>query len=251
MDGEGVIQFAISTPRNDLRAHIDHALSLGLPEAESSHRQISLIANGPGALGYDFDTPGETIAVNGALKLFTDRGKAPDYWICCDPQGPGDNTVTPIDFLSGELPDRTTYLVASKCHPGLFERLKGKDVWLWHVNDVPVPGKRQIPCAVSVTICALLLLHRPPFSYTRVDTYGWDCCFSGEDHHAGPGALSNTPGRIIIEVGDGDFYNSTSTWACEVRDATGVLPVLRWCGTDVVIHGPSMLAAIVPEYAGA
>lgn len=255
MDGSP-IEFAISTPSNPetIRGQIAHALTLGLPEADASRKQLHLIANGPSARGYDFDALAQghhspevlvdTWALNGALRLFTDRSAAPTAWLACDPQ------ALVGDFLSGALPVETTYLVASKCHPLVFDLLKDRKVQLWHVNDQPAPGKRQVPCAVSVTISALLLAQR--LGYRRIDVWGWDLCFGADGaHHAATGDLGIGE-QVDIDVGEGADtmrFRSHPTWACEVTDASKVLPVLKWAGVDVVIHGMSMLAAIMPEYA--
>lgn len=252
MDGAGPIEFSVSTPASDdeLRENIAHALSLGLREADSAIKHLNILANGPSARNVRLGTlKGDSMALNNSLKLFTDEGGSPTYWIGCDPQ------KELAQFVTGGLswnnpPEKTIYLVASKCHPRVFEALRQRDVRLWHVNDIAIPGKRQVPCAVSVTICAMLLAGR--LGYRTIDVYGWDCCYDGDRDHAAPTRLPATAQRIQIEVGEppnASYFVSNPTWACEVNDAKGVLPVLRWCGTDVKIHGRSMVTAILPEFA--
>jgi len=252
----GPIEFAVSTPATDdvLRENIAHALSLGLPEADCKVKHLNLIANGPSARRLRLSSlEGDTMALNGSIDLFTKEGGYPTYWIGCDPQ---ENLAN----LLIDAPDKTVYLVASKCHPKVFDRLWDRDVRLWHVNDIPIPDKRQVPCAVSVTICALLLAQR--LGYRSVDVHGWDCCYENERHHAGHELATGLPAtsqRITIKVGGEDnadytdptarYFDSNPTWACEINDAKGVLPVVRWAGTEVKIHGPSMIAAILPEFA--
>lgn len=236
------IAFDIETPKVDFQSHVDHALTLKLPEADAREKTLHLYANGPSARLADLEPGCDTMAINGALRLFTDQGVAPTYWIACDPQ------ELVLSFLT-EIPEDTTYLVASKCDPAVFDRLKDRNVRLWHVNDSDAPNKRRVPVAVSVTICALMLAHR--LGYRTIHVWGWDCCYDGDQHHAGPGALSVSSQRISIEVMSDppQIFASNPTWACEVNDAKGVLPVLRWCGTDVWIHGRSMIGAILTEYA--
>jgi hypothetical protein len=243
------MDFTIQTPKSDQRvpANIAHALGLGLPEIDTSERSLHIVANGPTAREFfRHRFFGDTMALNGALGVFVDHGRAPTYWAGCDSQ----------EELAGflkEAPPTTTYLVASRCHPAVFDRLRNHDVRLWHVSDYPAAGKRRVPCAVSITLCAAMLAQR--LGYRRLDMWGWDCCFSGSsledvgEHHAGQGELSATPEPIEIEIDDEpERYISTSTWMCEISDAQGILPVLRWCGTDVVIHGRSLISAIIPEF---
>lgn len=246
MDGFSPIKFALQTPGSDEehRRQIAHALTLGLPEIDTNTKRLHIVANGPTACGFNHDLPGDTMALNGSLRLFTDIGKAPTYWAACDPQ------KALAGFLNGPLPTTTTYLIASKCHPAVFERLHDYDVRLWHVNDQPIPAeKHAVPCAVSITLCAAMLAQR--LGYRRLDMWGWDCCFAKDgSHHAGPGGLSSTPEKIEIEIdGVDEHFWITPTWGCEVEDARGILPVLKWCGTDVVIHGRSLISAICPEFA--
>ena len=250
MDGLSPIEFEVSTPLSDevCLEHIQHALSLGLPEIDINDRRLNIVANGPSARGFFKEKrDGDSMALNGALGLFLEYDRVPTYWAACDPQ------AELADFLR-VAPKLTKYIVASKCHPGVFERLRNHDVRLWHINDAEIPGKRRVPCAVSITICAMQLAHRLGYHY--IDMWGWDCCFSGKtleevgDHHAGKGDLSTTPQAIEIEIeGVEERYISNPTWACEFNDAQGVLPVLRWCGAEIAIHGRSLVSAIIPEFA--
>lgn len=230
------VLFDIHTPLNNrtIKRQIKQAMALGLKEADPdpvSH--LNIVANGPSARGVTFQGP--VLALNGAINLFPPE-RPPNMWAACDPQ------ALVADFLQNPSLD-TTFLVASKCHPSVFKRLAGHDVRLWHINDQDIPGVRKVPTAVSVTLCALMLMHR--LGWRKIDVWGWDCCFGSDgSHHASGEGAPPMPGVINIEVDDGRFYKSTATWAAEVKDASGILPVLAWCGTEVNIHGDGMVAAI-------
>ena len=63
-------------------------------------------------------------------------------------------------------------------------------------------------------------------------------------------AVNATSDPVEIEIdGVDERYTSSATWACEAKDASGILPVLKWCGVDIAIHGRSLIAAILPEFA--
>lgn len=195
------VSFDIQTPATDdtLGAHIAHALSLGLPECDDQPlKTLTVIANGPSASLYDFDSSGPTLALNGALKLFTDRGKAPTYWACCDPQ------ALVADFLI-DPPLSTIYLVASKCHPLVFQMLQGRDVRLWHIDDHPMTrtGVRAVAVASSVTLCAISQLSQLSRieGYRHFETYGWDACFNGTEDHAGHHVEDFPDNTVSVAVG--------------------------------------------------
>jgi hypothetical protein len=279
------VAFEILVPCNgdELAANIAHALSLGLPEFDDAPlKTLSVIANGPSATLYDFDAPGPTLALNGALKLFTDRGKAPTYWACCDPQ------ALVADFLT-DPPMSTIYLVASKCHPLVFQMLQGRDVRLWHIDDHPMvkEGHRAVSVASSVTLCAMTLMSR--FGFRHFETYGWDACFYGTEHHAGQHVCDYPENTVSVSVGatqvtippsrsptplesllskvalainrfavwlsnlkpipqptqsfeGGREFLTTSTWAAEAQDAT---IQLHYADTTVNINGDGMVKAII------
>jgi hypothetical protein len=232
----GLIEFDIRTPcdTGTLVEHVRRSRSLGLPELEQAPERperLRLIANGPSALGASLS--GLTMACNGALKLFTGQGLAPTYWIACDPQ------ELVADFLV-DAPEATTYLVASKCHPAVFDRLKGRDIIVWHVGDESTDGADlplRIPTATSVTLCAMSVAHS--LGFRDIETWGWDGCYFNGADHAVPQAHD---GQVITNwVGDLSF-TTTPTWCAEAVDARLQLEAAPY---NVAVHGGGMIDAIL------
>jgi hypothetical protein len=219
-----------------IKHQIRYAMQLGLPEFDGEDRKtLHLVANGPSAR--NLNLTGDTAALNGALSLFK---TPPRYWLACDPQ------ALVADFLTN--PDQaTTYLLASKCHPTVFDRLAAYDVQLWHTNDIVIPeiqNCRRVPAAVSITCCALMLFAR--MGYRRINIYGWDCSIANDgEHHAGQGRMNNSQ-HVEIIVGNRQF-NTTQSLCAEAQDAVNIIPVLEWMGCEIVIHGNSMIQAIREE----
>ncbi len=243
-DFQGTVQFDLHTPcgEEQIRANIASALRRKLPEAHLDGPFVRIIAGGPSARQAPLDGP--TLAVNGALKLFTDEGKAPTWWACADPQGPAVE-----NFLRGPLPEETVYLVASKCDPVIFERLKHRDVRVWHVSDFvgvlddtgQPTGLFPIPCGSTVTTCAISLMLR--LGYPRQEVWGWDCCF-GDDGSTHANAQEHFFHEVIdLDIG-GRNFKTTRSWALEAQDVVNkVWPVFTWLGTEVNIMGDGMLKA--------
>lgn len=236
LDAPRPVQFDIRTPVNDdrLKRNIDHALSLGLPEADQSTiKSLRVIANGPSARRALL-TGCETLALNGSLKLFTDVGLAPTYWAGCDPQ------PLMAQFLKS-APQDTIYFVASKCDPVVFETLQGHDVRLWHIDDTEIPYVRSVPTAVSVTLTALHLMTR--LGYRHFDMWGWDGCYlNGLDHAVTQD--HNDSETITVDVGPNAErrFQTTGSWTAEVNDAVQQLALADY---QVTINGGGMIGEIM------
>lgn len=237
----GVISFDVKTPLDGdtLVAHVKHALTLGLPELRDFEYPwegaLKVIANGPSSRQADLS--GKTLAINGALKLFTDKGLAPTYWMACDPQ------ELVADFLK-DAPAETTYLVASKCAPAVFEALKDRNVVLFHIHEECTnsltEGLGHVSRAVSVTICSFEIMAR--LGWRRFDCFGWDGCVQDGQEHAV--AQTNMGGHIEIEHLD-HTYTTRPCWALEAQDA---VDALRGFPFPIHIHGGGFMGAVLGFY---
>lgn len=229
---QGLVEFDIRVPVDDegLRANVRSCLARGLPEVGYSGGRadrLTIIANGPSAL-QALPCEGPTLAVNGSLRLF-DEGAT--WWAGCDPQ------EHMADFLT-DPPRETVYLVASKCHPAVFEALKNRTVVVWHVDDHAtwdlLSERDPIRTGVSITIVAFELMSR--FGFRRFTTWGWDGCYMDGKDHAVPQAI--VPSNIENEVGD-QVFNTTTSWALEAQDAWRKLSA-----ADIDIRGGGMIGAV-------
>lgn len=229
----GLVRFDIRTPKADLAGQVDNCLARGLPDVpilNARPERLRIIANGPSAQHAPLDGP--TLALNGALKTFTDRGRFPTFWAACDPQ------ELVVNFLE-VAPPETIYLLASKCHPEVFKRLAGRQVFTWHILEGStlelIGHKAPVMSGVTITIVALELMTKLGFG--RFETWGWDGCFMDGQGHAHEQTLPDD--AITLEVGDLSFQTRPS-WALEVKNAVDdFLP--RY---DVRIMGGGLIGAL-------
>jgi len=239
METGPIIEFDVKTPLDDqtIRGNVLHALSLGLQEAAPtnfprSQPNLRVIAGGPSARKADLS--GATLAVNNSLQVFTDKGQSPTYWAGCDPQ------AHLADFLKSP-PIQTTYLVASKADPSVFEALKHRKVILWHIDD-PCVGdliehRNPIMTACSITLTSFTLMRM--LGYETFETWGWDGCYMDGRHHAND--QIHVGNNIEIDVGSKTFQTTTN-WALEAQDAEDKIYGL---GHKVTIRGGGMIGAIL------
>lgn len=219
---------------------IGASIARGIPDAVE-RCALTIVANGPTARQVDLrGIETATLALNGSLKLFVDQGLAPTYWAACDPQ------ERLADLLPDNPPEDTLYYVASKCHPAVFEKLKDRQVCLWHLCDHPAPGRVRQALACSVTISASWLMHR--LGFTDFEYWGWDGCFVDGQHHAGASDWPDVPvmhmnygGKIQNgEVLGGRTFATTRSWAAEAKGADQFFQLAEYFDIGIKINGDGM-----------
>jgi hypothetical protein len=121
-----------------------------------------------------------------------------------------------------ENPEGTKYLVSSRCSKSMFDRLKGRDIYLWHMweGDLGKPVYRGEPafvCGATVVLSAIPVALT--LGYKHLHFFGFDSSFkSKEQHHAY--AQPETAQMLQVRVGDpvnGRLFETTATWAGQVQ----------------------------------
>lgn len=218
------------------RSNIDHALSLNLPSCEKNPKAnwaIDLFASGPSSRG--IPKARRTAAVNNAINQFGPEG--PTYWIACDPQ------ELVASFIPADPPTNTTYLLATKCHPSVFQKLQDRKVLIWQTDEHELAeGVLGVPTAISVTLCAINVLAQ--MGCTAINTHGWDGCFINGEGYAIP---QEAPGTRKTLHMNGVQYQTTDTWAAEAEDAVNQFTRDRG-HYSVKINGPGMIGDIVRHF---
>ena len=97
-----------------------------------------------------------------------------------------DAKVDAVDYFR-KPQDITSYLLASQCHPNLYERLAGRKIAMWHFlgqcDDPSVfRGEAQINwgCMVGVLAVQMALY----LGFQELHFFGFDCSYVADEHHA-------------------------------------------------------------------
>ena len=245
--GTEIVGFQAILPCSDeiCLGQIAQTEKLGLPDA-LTRNSLAIIANGPSARGLDLRTfEGHTMALNGSIQLFLEQGLCPTYWACCDPQ------EQVADMLPENPPYNTTFLVASKCHPRVFHKLRNNDVLVWHIKDYPAEGRHRISLCSSITLSATWLMYR--MGFTDFEYWGWDGCFMEGKHHASqdndwstkPILYMNYGGKVENnEVVGGRTFTTTRTWAAEGKGAEQFFQLAEYFDIGIKIHGDGMFECV-------
>lgn len=227
-------------PIDSARRNIQSALRRGLPELQPQGPQLMplmIMAPGPSGARARRSTPA-VMAVNGALKIFAAQGGAPSFWAGCD-AGPALAACIP-----DEPPAQTTYFVASRCAPQVFDALAGRNVVVWHLAEPAVAdllmGRFVVPTATTVTLCAMWLGYA--MGFRRIETWGWDGCYMADAPYSIAQAPTGSRHKVSIGSPEGPSFDTTGTWLDEAREARAVLDEAPF---SVKIHGGGMFAAIL------
>lgn len=123
------------------------------------------------------------ITCSGAHRFLRDRGIVPTWHLDVDPR------PHKVALLGAPHPD-TTYLLASACHPDLFDHLADSRVELWHVFDPSDEGARRLPPGEwAVTGGANAGLRAMAMGrllgFRALHVFGMDGCAGPTGQHAG------------------------------------------------------------------
>lgn len=167
-----------------LFANMDAAIARGYPQVKEAQSAktgaILLVASAPSVKGQlelikKMKAAGSPIvAIKGAHDWLIDNGVMPDYALAIDPQ------EHRIAFYKPQ--PSVHYMIASQCHPAMFDNLDGYQVTLWH----PYVKKGQdrpkncmlIGGGTTSGLRAISLFY--VLGYRQFELFGFDSCNDGD-----------------------------------------------------------------------
>jgi len=190
------------------------ASARALPRIEAHyalrHEPIALVCYGPSLndTWQQVKSFKYIMTCSGAHKFLVERGVIPTWHVEVDPR---EHKVT----LIGQPQQKTQYLIASTCHPAVFDHLSGYDVRLWHVFDNAEDGLRTLPhgewalpggCSVGLRTMTIARF----FGFTDQHIFGMD----GSEGETGKHAASHPnqqPIHYLTEYpeGSGTMWKTT------------------------------------------
>jgi 2-polyprenyl-3-methyl-5-hydroxy-6-metoxy-1,4-benzoquinol methylase len=185
------------------------------------------------------------ISCSGAHKFLLERGIVPTYHVEVDPRAHK-------TLLMGPPHPDVEYLIASTCHPKLFDHLAGQRVTLWHVFDSKEEGIRTLPhgewaitggCNVGLRALTLAGF----LGFRDLHVFGMDGCEGASGKHAA--AHPNQPtGSAACEYppGSGTVYRTTPAMLEAARGTWHELdqmPAVR-----ATFYGEGLVQAMARDY---
>ena len=227
--------------------NIRNALKLPFPwlQMAAAHEGHAAIIGGGPSLKDDIEEirqrqrHGQVIfSTNNTYNFLVENGIIPDCQVMIDARAENKEFIRPIS-------DSLHYL-ASQCHPQVFDKVKGKNVVLFHsffsdgIFDIignnsgdPLVGGGSTVCLHSIALAWIL-------GYRNFHLYGMDSSYDGESGHAYAQVLNDND--KIIEVGMNDKRYRVAPWmATQLEDFKELAKEMIERGCVITVHGKKLL----------
>lgn len=241
-----IYAFAVRKPERIKNIQLNFELNVPQLQQLPVHERVAaLVCYGPSlkdtwrtlpTLGMDVYT------VSGSHDFLLERGIVPKGHIECDPR------LHKADFTKNADP-RIEYLLASCCHPKVYENVLGKaPVQMWHAwdgDDVEAAITKLWPNAftllggsnVGLRALAVLSAH----GYRDFNIYGMDCSLAEGERHAGAHGGKVQPHFKVRPMGSDREFVTTRQLVSGAREAVHLISILSGRGFKFSITGDGLL----------
>lgn len=233
-----------------LFANMDAAIARGYPQVKQAQEAktgaILLVASAPSVKGQlelikKMKAAGSPIvAIKGAHDWLIENGVMPDYALAIDPQ------EHRIAFYKPQA--SVHYMIASQCHPAMFDNLDGCQVTLWH----PYVKKGQdrpkncmlIGGGTTSGLRAISLFY--VLGYRQFELFGFDSCNDGELLRVNGDGLKDGDKLIEVKIDpNGEIFDCNMSMALQAEHFQtyyDYLPDATFNG-----HGRGLIQAIIKK----
>lgn len=235
---------------NDLHSNFYATLERGFTPINdllgSYHGTCSIVGSGPTIRQTHKELVGDVIAINSAISYLLDCGIVPKFGVLWD-------GTEIVEKFARPHPD-ITYLVASRCHPKVFERLKDCKVIVWHAG-----GDHDIAEVMSKPEVIAKMTHQPlicggsagvtrtlyvasVLGYTDIHLFGADSCYTGNDTHVRGSVVPEKD--IMVSLGNNTegspaiWFRTTPEWCAQVNEYRSIYALTVSGRLSALTKGP-------------
>jgi len=243
-----------------LLAQIEANTKRGLPEfipyPNPHTAKIVLVGSGPSVEGQldsilEHKKRGRLIvALKGAHDFLLQNGIKPDWCVMLDPQ---EKILNCVQLKEPDI----TYLIASQCHPAVFEHLKENYVILWHAlsgigEEKLLQNKVLLGGGTTTGMRTLNMVYSLGYRYAHL--YGFDSCLTEKDGEAykrvnihSKDGMDKPASTIDVWVGKRRFW-ANPAMAAQANEFQQAMAVLK--GMKVNIHGDGLIREMWQHHIG-
>lgn len=237
-----MMQSVLNTAQEIVQENLDATFKRGytpfVPAETKNENPVSLVGAGSSLASTYKDIVGDIMTCNSAHDFLIGKGIIPKYAMFWD--------ANPImaDIIKAPHKD-VIYLVASRCHPSLFEKLKGCDVRVWHAmggEDVEKflikHQKREAMIAGGSSGVTRALFLAGVMGYSEMHLFGVCDANDGKTTHV----IGSLAKQTIIDIRVcGKWWKLAPWMAMQAADFKTLAPILKANGVRLLVHGKGFL----------
>jgi len=173
-------------------------------------------------------------SLNNTHDWLIERRIIPDFHVMMDARQEN------AEFVRNWHP-KVTYLIASQCHPDVFDALEGANVKVWHAHGAKAHEVVQEPMIMgSGTVISRAVHIAHDSGMRQFSLYGVDSSYEGEKHHAYKQELNNNENILEFWMG-GKEYQTTGAFAAQAEDFLAQAKTLESMGSSFEFHCDGLL----------
>jgi len=204
---------------------------------------VSIVGSGP-SIQFTFDDlTGDVMAINSAIGYLLDQDIVPKFGMIWDADEICKNFAVPHPDI--------TYLIGSRCHPKVFERLKDCEIIVWHaggdhnINELMVEkGLLEEPMvnggSAGVTRAMYLAVG---LGYKPLHIFGADSCYRENATHINGSLVPEKDLMVAIGNDPPLFFRTTPEWCSQVNEFRDIYSIFSHpkVNIDISVYGEGML----------
>lgn len=214
-------------------------------------RELMIVGGGPSLKDYleeirEKQARGAWImSLNGAYEYLQENEIISDCMMMLD--------ARPVNTKFVKNPNgKTLFMIASQCHPDIFEALKEKVVVLWHSDAQQFPNQKVQKIAElkglrgaqavagGQTVGARALILAFLMGFRKMYLYGFDSSYTDGHHHPYEQKQNDTEATIELEVGS-KKYITTPLFARQVYTIQQQRNVLKRQGAEIILRSDGFI----------
>lgn len=249
------MEFPLNTPPEVMcaQAQINLRRQATMFRNKEPHKHIAVIVGGAPSLKdtlpklrWVVSRGAYVFALNGTHDWLIERGLQPDFHVICDAKQGN------VAFVKNPHKG-VTYLIASQCHPDVFDALEGYQVVQWvayvdGINDVVEASDKPVlviggggtVMLKTMALCALS-------GFRKMHLFGVDSSYHNGANHAYNQPMNAKESTVIAECGNNRFV--CAPWMCkQAEDFEAQAKQFMEMGGALTVHGYGLIPWIAQQW---
>lgn len=248
----------LNTPMATMIEQAARNLARDLPlfiEQPENTAEAIIVGGGPSLadelpkLRFHRERGGILFALNGAHDWLIERGIVPNFHVLLDARPEN------VRFVAHPHQD-VTYLIASQCHPSVFDALDFHEVITWtactdapekdHALAARFPGRPIMLVGGGATVGLKTMNLAYLWGFRRFSLFGFDSSYRGTENHAYRQELNDNESRIEVHAAGRDFI--CAPWmAKQTMEFQSQYRQLTALGCRIKVHGDGLLPHVAAQ----